>query len=123
MLLSSCNLPSQKVEDFTPLPFIISADDGQSVTEVWKSMRGDTITSGRFNPRIQLNRWWVKTQVKNSSNIKYEFFLILNNPHINTIEVYALYFQINLFKPEKGSEQRMGDTTEDYPRQWKVNST
>ncbi|WP_332913304.1 7TM-DISM domain-containing protein [Algoriphagus boritolerans] len=88
MLLSSCDLPSQKEGKQTPLPFIILAEDGQSVTDAWKSIEGDTITTGRFNPGIKLNRWWVKTQVKNNSKFEDEFFLVLNNPHINMIEVY-----------------------------------
>jgi signal transduction histidine kinase len=88
MLLSSCDLSAQKEEDNSPLPFIILADAGQSVAEVWKSAKGDTITTGRFNPGIQLNRWWVKTLVKNNSDADGEFFLILNNPHINYLEVF-----------------------------------
>jgi signal transduction histidine kinase len=88
MLLSSCDPPPQKVKDYSPLPFIILAEDGQSVAEAWKSVEGDTIISGRFNPGIQLNRWWMKTLVKNNSGEDGEFFLILNNPHINFIEVF-----------------------------------
>lgn len=64
-------------------------DSGQSVIDTWKSKGGETITTGRFNPGIQLNRWWIKTQVKNDSGIEDEFFLVLNNPHINYLKVFV----------------------------------
>jgi signal transduction histidine kinase len=70
------------------LPFEVFADKGQSVTEAWEYAPEEYITTGKFNPGIQLNRWWVKTIVKNDSEIEDKFFLILNNPHINYIEVY-----------------------------------
>ena len=84
-LLFSLN-PSE--EKSTSIPFWVFTDEGQSVSEAWKDIPEEYITQGRFNPGIQLHSWWVKTVVKNESSAKDRLFLILNNPHINRIEVY-----------------------------------
>lgn len=84
-LLFSLN-PSE--EKSNAIPFWVFTDEGQSVSEAWKDIPEEYITQGRFNPGIQLHSWWVKTVVKNESSAKDRLFLILNNPHINRIEVY-----------------------------------
>ncbi|MDG1275782.1 MAG: 7TM-DISM domain-containing protein [Algoriphagus sp.] len=78
----------QKDKSRPSLPFTIYEDYGQSALEVWSDKSGEIILTDRFNPGIQLNRWWMKVELKNDTPTKNKFFLILNNPHINRIEVY-----------------------------------
>ncbi|RIW13125.1 hypothetical protein D0X99_17080 [Algoriphagus lacus] len=79
----------QKEKIPTSLPFTVLVDKGQAVEDVWNSPEGNRITNGTFNPGIQLNRWWIKAKLKNESDAGEEFFFLLNNPHINYIEVYV----------------------------------
>ena len=78
--------PSDKKS--TTISFGVFEDQGQTASEAWATIPEQYITNGRFNPGIQLNSWWIKTIVKNESNLKNRLFLVLNNPHINQIEVY-----------------------------------
>lgn len=78
--------PSDKIS--TTIPFGVFEDQGQTASEAWATIPQEYITNGRFNPGIQLNSWWIKAIVKNESTLKDRLFLVLNNPHINQIEVY-----------------------------------
>lgn len=79
---------SKKEKENSALIFTVLEDQNFSPREAWESQTEVTITNGRFNPGILITNWWVKAVVKNESNSKGRFFLILNNPHINRIEVY-----------------------------------
>lgn len=78
--------PSDKKS--TTIPFGVFEDQGQTASEAWATIPEEYINNGRFNPGIQLNSWWIKTTVINESISNDRLFLVLNNPHINQIEVY-----------------------------------
>ncbi|HSK13209.1 MAG TPA: 7TM diverse intracellular signaling domain-containing protein [Phnomibacter sp.] len=81
--LSACRTPADH-----SLPLHISAYKGETPAQAWQQPDSLYIANGLFNPGISPQTWWLKTTVENRTNRGGRHFLLLNNPHINRMEVY-----------------------------------
>lgn len=77
----------RQTTDYT-LPLNISAYKGEPPVQAWQQTDSLYQPNGKFNPGISAQSWWLKTKVVNTSPKAEDYFLLLNNPHINRMTVY-----------------------------------
>jgi signal transduction histidine kinase len=82
-IFSSCEIPER-----LPIQFYIERELGQSASEAWDQTDSLYIFNGLFNAGITPYAWWIKTSVSNPQAHPKRYFLLLNNPHINRLEIF-----------------------------------
>lgn len=84
ILISACSLPKGP-----SAPLYAEMNKGQTPSAAWNSTDSLFIPEGNFNPGPSVHSWWVKTTIQNSEALPTRLLLILNNPHINRLEVFV----------------------------------
>jgi len=82
-IFSSCEIPER-----LPISFYVERELGQSASEAWQHTDSLYISNGLFNAGITPYAWWIKTSVSNPGSQPKRYFLLLNNPHINKLEIF-----------------------------------
>jgi signal transduction histidine kinase len=81
--LSSCELPKRQ-----SVAFYAQKHKDQTATEAWQHTDSLYFSKGKFNAGITSYAWWIKSRISNPDPQPKRYFLLLNNPHINLIEVF-----------------------------------
>ena len=84
IFISACSLPKGP-----STPVFAEMNKGQTPADAWNSTDSLFIPEGNFNPGPSVHSWWVKTTIQNSEALPTRLLLILNNPHINRLEVFV----------------------------------
>jgi signal transduction histidine kinase len=83
VLISACSLPKGP-----SAPLYAEMNKGQTPSAAWNSTDSLFVPEGNFNPGPSVHSWWVKTTIQNPEAVPTRLLLILNNPHINRLEVF-----------------------------------
>lgn len=84
IFISACSLPKGP-----STPVFAEMHKGQTASTAWTTTDSIYIADGNFNPGPSVHSWWVKTTVQNSGVLPTRVLLLLNNPHINQLEVFV----------------------------------
>ncbi|MFD2201160.1 7TM diverse intracellular signaling domain-containing protein [Shivajiella indica] len=82
-LFFSCDLPKRET-----LTYFTEKALGQSVAEAWTTTDSIYVSNGKFNAGITPYAWWIRTSISNPNPFPKQYVLLLNNPHINQLEIF-----------------------------------
>jgi signal transduction histidine kinase len=83
LIATACSLPQG-----SPSPVFVEINTGQSASTAWTTTDSLYLADGVFNPGLSVHTWWLKTTIQNPDLNPARLFLVLNNPHINRIDVF-----------------------------------
>ena len=83
ILVSACGLPKGSSS-----PVFVEINTAQSASTAWSTTDSLYLKDGVFNPGLTVHTWWMKTTIQNLDLNPTRLFLVLNNPHINRIDVF-----------------------------------
>lgn len=83
LISAACSLPKG-----SSVPIYMESNSGQTASDAWTTTDSLFFADGIFNLGLTEDTWWMKTTVHNQHPVPTQLFLVLNNSHINRMDVY-----------------------------------